>query len=88
VKGLGFTNQVWEVHIYGDVPQCIEVNAPTREAAINRVLTDILARLEFDAQVQNPDAEPETPCTPIGEHKAKSRPGSTPTPGGEGKAKP
>lgn len=81
-------NQVWEVHIYGDVPQCMEVSAATREAAISRVLSDILARLEFKAEVQNPDAERETPCTPVGEQKANSRPGSTPTPGGEEKAKP
>ena len=54
MKGLGFTNQVWDVHIYGDVPQCIEVTAPTREAAINRVLSVVLARLEFKAEVQNP----------------------------------
>jgi len=88
VKALGFTNQVWDVHVYGDVPQCIEVTALTREAAVARVVTDILARLTFDAQLQNPDADSETPCTPVGEHKAKSRPESSPTPGGEGKAKP
>lgn len=87
MRGL-VRDQVWEVHVYGEVPECFEVHAPTREAALSRVVTDILNRLDFKAEIQNPDAESETPCTPVGEHKAKTAAGSAPTPAGEGKAKP
>jgi hypothetical protein len=80
-------NKVWEVYVYGDVPQCMEITAPTREAAINRAFSEIFNRLEMQAEVKTGEGNCETPSTPVGEQKAKSRPGSGPTPAGEGKEK-
>ena len=49
---LDVVNQVlesrkYEVLIYGEVPECIEVEADTKQQAINRAVEDLLDRLTF-----------------------------------------
>ena len=48
--------KMWEVHIYGEVPQCLLVPAATAEQAVNDALADVLDRLEFKAFPEGGDA--------------------------------
>jgi len=58
--------KMWEVHVYGDVPQCLELPAETPEAAVNEALQAVIDRLEFKAYLQgSAQATEEGPCEPV-----------------------
>jgi hypothetical protein len=69
IRGCGGLDlkKMWEVYIYGEVPQCLEVPADTSEAAAAFALDDVINRLEFKPFAKGSDeARKDVPCQPVG----------------------